>query len=233
MKNSFIVANLKIFISSLVVSFLLIYSNSAAEEFAVTRVKYSGGGDWYSDPSSLVNLQSFVSENLGIKTAKNEKIISILDEELFSTSYLYLTGHGNLFFSENEAERLREYLLGGGFIHVDDNYGLDESFRREIKKVFPDNNLVEIPFSHPIYNMVYNFDNGLPKIHEHDNNPPQGLAIIIDERVVLFYTYECDLGDGWEDPDVHNDPEEKHLDALKMGANIIAYVLAGKPLQIP
>ncbi len=220
---------------SFFIAFLLFSQLASTQEapFAIARVKYDGGGDWYGDPSSLVNLQTFLREHTGLNTAATEEVVSPGEDELFAHPYLYLTGHGNLVFSDEEASRLREFLMGGGFLHVDDNYGLDESFRRELKKVFPEYDLVELPFSHPIYHMAYEFPNGLPKIHEHDNKPPQGFAIVVDGRVVLFYTYECDLGDGWEDPDVHNDPPEKRQAALKMGANIVLYALSGKPVSLP
>ena len=204
-----------------------------AKPFAVARVHYDGGGDWYCDPSSLVNLQKFITEHTGLPTEEKETVVRLRDEELFSNPYLYLTGHGNLHFSRSEAERLREYLLGGGFLHVDDNYGLDESFRRELGKVFPDRELVEIPFDHPIYHSAFDFPTGLPKVHEHDGKPAQGLGIIVDGRIVLFYSYECDLGDGWEDLDVHNVPPELHRKALEMGTNIVFYALSGQPALLP
>ncbi len=221
-----------------VVSVVLLWILSAAVpvlggKFAIARVKYNGGGDWYSDPTSLVNLQRFLREETGLDTEEREDVVTILDDDLFSHPYLYLTGHGNIFFSQEEAERLHDYLLGGGFLHCDDNYGLNQFFRREMKKVFPDRELVEIPFTHPIYHIAYDFPNGLPKIHEHDNLPPQGLAIVVDGRIVVFFTYECDLGDGWEDPEVHNDPPEKRLAALKMGANIVLFALSGQPINLP
>jgi Domain of unknown function (DUF4159) len=222
---------LKITLFATALFFLI--SDSNAVPFSIARVHYNGGGDWYSDSSSLVNLQSFLNNETGIETAEKENVVKISDADLFNNPYLYLTGHGNISFSKNEANYLHDYLLGGGFLHVDDNYGLDDSFRRELKKVFPDKELVELPFSHPIYSMLYKFPQGLPKIHEHDGNPPQGLAIIVDNRVVLFYTYECDLGDGWEDVNVHNTSVEKHESALKMGVNIILYCLSGKPVKLP
>ncbi|MDP8207732.1 MAG: DUF4159 domain-containing protein [Candidatus Electryonea clarkiae] len=212
---------------------LYFVSTTSGSEFAIGRVKYNGGGDWYADPSSLVNLQKFIREETTLQVAEKENIVSILDDDLFSYSYLYLTGHGNILFSATEASRLREYLIGGGFIHVDDNFGLDESFRKELKKVFPEKDLVEVPFYHPIYHIAYDFNSGLPKIHEHDGKPPQGLAIMDKGRIVLFYTYECDLGDGWEDTHVHNDTVEKHIAALQMGTNIVLYALAGQPEKLP
>ena len=207
--------------------------SASADPFAIARVHYEGGGDWYGDPSSLVNLQDYLSRTIGMETAEKEVNVKLTDVDLFSYPYLYMTGHGNVTFTEEEAARLRDYLLGGGFMHVDDNYGLDESFRRELKKVFPEKDLVELPFSHPIYHTVFSFPNGLPKIHEHDGEPAQGFAIVHNGRVVLFYSYQCDLGDGWEDLDVHNVPQEKHEAALQMGVNIVAYALSGKPEVLP
>lgn len=213
---------------------LVLGTNPAyAKPFAIARVQYGGGGDWYSDPSSLVNLQRFVEETLGIPTARREATVRLTDENLFRYPYLYMTGHGNVSFTDEEEDRLRDYLLSGGFLHVDDNYGLDESFRRELKKVFPDEELVELPFNHPVYHTVFDFPNGLPKIHEHDGLPAQGFGILVDGRVVLFYSYQSDLGDGWEDPEVHNVPEEKRLAALRIGVNLIAYALSGMPRPLP
>ncbi|MFH0881449.1 MAG: DUF4159 domain-containing protein [bacterium] len=210
-----------------------IRTTAAQDLFAIARVHYDGGGDWYSDPSSLVNLQKAAVQVLGIPMAPRETTVRLLDPDLFRHPYLYMTGHGNIRFSDEEASRLRDYLLSGGFLHADDNYGMDESFRREIRKVFPDRELVEIPFTHPIYHMVYDFPNGLPKIHYHDGLPAQGFGIVMDGRIVLFYSYQCDLGDGWEDPEVHHDPEEKRQAALHMGVNLIAYALSGKPAPLP
>jgi hypothetical protein len=193
--------------------------------FCIARLKYDGGGDWYSDPSSLPNLLQFVAANAPVAVDPKEYRVSVMDKEFFAFPYLYLTGHGNIRFSDEELLRLRQYLHSGGFLHADDNYGMDESFRREIGRLFPDNELVELPFSHPIYHCFYEFPNGLPKIHEHDNKPAQGFGIFHEDRLVVFYSYECDLGDGWEDPSVHDDSPEKHRAALEMGTNIIIYSL--------
>ncbi|MCK9559812.1 MAG: DUF4159 domain-containing protein [Candidatus Marinimicrobia bacterium] len=200
-------------------------SKNLLGKFTIARLKYDGGGDWYSNPSSLPNLLKFLHENVNMDVATDEVRVGIMDKDFFAYPYLYMNGHGNVRFSDEEVLRLRQHLQNGGFLHADDNYGLDQSFRREIKRVFPDNDLVELPFDHPIYHILYEFPNGLPKIHEHDNKPPQGLGIFYKGRLVVFYTYECDLGDGWEDPKVHNDPEEKHQAALKMGANIVIFSL--------
>ncbi len=218
---------------NIILAFLFLPSLVFAESFSIARVHYDGGGDWYCDPSSLVNLQGFVTESLGIETDEKEKSVRLLDEDLFRHPYLYLSGHGNIRLNNEEASNLRDYLLAGGFLHVDDNYGLDESFRRELRKVFPERELVELPFDHPIFHTIYAFPNGLPKIHEHDGDPAQGFAIIHEGRVVLFYSYQCDLGDGWEDPDVHNVPADKRRAALRMGTNLIAYSLSGQPAQLP
>jgi len=206
-------------------SIALTQTGQSFGKFIIARLKYDGGGDWYSNPSSLPNLLKFLQSNAPIDVVPEEKRISIMDKDFFSYPYLYMNGHGNVRFSEEETLRLREYLQSGGFLHADDNYGMDASFRREMKKVFPNNELVELPFDHPIYNIYFSFPNGLPKIHEHDGKSPQGLGIFYKGRLVVFYTYECDLGDGWEDPEVHGDPDEKHQAALKMGANIVLYAM--------
>ncbi len=194
-------------------------------DFSIGRVQYGGGGDWYSNPSSLPNLLKAVNERTSIRPALREDNIAISDPKLFQYPYLYLNGHGNIKFTDEEVRTLRRYFAAGGFLHADDNYGMDTSFRREIKKVFPDSPLIELPHDHEIYHSFYDFPNGLPKIHEHDNKPAQGFGIFLDGRLAVFYTYECDLGDGWEDAAVHNDPPEKQEAALQMGINIIVYVL--------
>jgi hypothetical protein len=194
-------------------------------DFTIARLKYDGGGDWYADPSSLPNLLEQVRNRTTIRTSIHEDTVAITDPRLFQYPYLYMTGHGNVLFNDEETKILRAYFIAGGFLHADDNYGMDSSFRREIKKVFPDSPLIELPYDHPIYHAVYDFDEGLPKIHEHDGKPPQGFGIFYNDRLVVFYTYECDLGDGWEDPDVHNDPHEKREQAFMMGVNIIWYCL--------
>jgi len=212
---------------------VLLPLHAIASPFTIARVQYDGGGDWYCDPSSLVNLLAFLRNEIGLPTAEKEAVVRLTDDELYRYPYLYLTGHGNISLSDTEASRLRNYLLGGGFLHVDDNYGLDESFQREIRKVFPDRDLVELPFDHPIYHTAFRFPQGLPKIHEHDGKPAQGFAILDKGRVVLFYSYQCDLGDGWEDLDVHDVPPDLHRAALRMGANLILYALSGQPVQLP
>jgi hypothetical protein len=204
---------------------MLIVALFSQYDFTIARLKYSGGGDWYSDPSSLPNLLAALNERMTIRAAPREENVEITDPKIFQYPYLYMTGHGKIHFSDEEIKILRDYFAAGGFLHADDNYGMDSTFRQEITKIFPDSPLIELPFDHDIYHSYYNFDNGLPKIHEHDGKPPQGFGIFHDERLVIFYTYECDLGDGWEDPDVHNDPPEKREEAIKMGINIIIYSL--------
>ena len=194
-------------------------------DFTIARLKYSGGGDWYSDPSSLPNLLEAINERTTIRAAPREENVEITDPKLFQYPYLYMTGHGKVRFSDEDIKILRKYFAAGGFLHADDNYGMDSTFRREIEKVFPDSPLIELPFDHDIYHSFYEFPNGLPKIHEHDSESPQGFGIFYDDQLVVFYTYESDLGDGWEDPDVHNDPPEKREDAIRMGINTIVYSL--------
>lgn len=193
------------------------------QKFTIARIHYGGGGDWYSDPSSLPNLLNFVSENTHIIVDDEEVRIRPSDQNFFNYPYLYLTGHGNVRFSEEEITKLRGTLLRGAFLHADDNYGMDASFRKEIKRVFPNKDFVELPFDHPVFHIFYDFQNGLPKIHEHDGNLPQALGLFDENRLMVLYTFECDLGDGWEDPEVHNNPQEMRLKALQMGVNIIYY----------
>jgi hypothetical protein len=187
------------------------------------RVKYDGGGDWYGNKTSLKNLLQFMSEELKIGTTINEKTTAIMDESFFNYPIAYISGHGNIKFNENEIERLRTYLISGGFLFADDDYGMDKSFRREMKKVFPELNFVELPFTHPIYKVYYEFPNGLPKIHEHDGGPPRGFGLIYNGRLVVFYSFNTDISDGCENPEIHNDPPEKHQAALRMGLNILLY----------
>ena len=223
MKQKFI-ALLTIF-GLLCPNFIFSQGQSRLNLFTIARVKYGGGGDWYSDPSSLPNLLKFIRENTNIGTDKKEVVVKPDDENLFSHPYIYITGHGNIRFTDSEIRNLRSYLLGGGFLHADDNYGMDKSFRREMKRVFPDKEFVEIPFSHRIYSCLFSFQNGLPKIHKHDGGPPRGYALFNEGRMICFYSFDTDLGDGWEDREVHNDPEEKRVEALKMGTNIVFWAL--------
>ena len=198
---------------------------AVSSSFKLARLKYSGGGDWYNDPSSDVNLLKFVQEHTTIDVDPKYEFVEISSENFFSYPVVWLTGHGNIVFSDSEIRRLRTYLEKGGFLYIDDDYGLDRAFRREIKKVFPDEELVELPFFHGIYHTHFSFPNGLPKIHRHEGRPPQGFGLFLDGRLAVFYTYECNLGDGWADPQVHNDPEDKRLIALEMGTNIIVWAL--------
>jgi hypothetical protein len=189
----------------------------------IAKLKYNGGGDWYANKTALPNLIDFCRKNLRMNLKAEEDVVEVGSPEIFSYPYVYMTGHGNVTFSAQEAQNLRRYLIAGGFLHIDDNYGLDKYIRTEMKKVFPELSFVELPFNHPIYNIKYPFTKGLPKIHEHDGKPAQGFGLIYEGRLVCFYSYECDLGNGWEDQSVHNDPEEIRQQALRMGANILFF----------
>lgn len=200
-----------------------------SQSYQIGLVKYSGGGDWYANlETSLPNLIKYCNTNLKTTINPEQAIVEVGSIELFNYPMLHLTGHGNVVFSNQEADNLRKYLLAGGFLHVSDNYGMDPFIRLQLKKVFPELDLVELPFSHPIYHQKYNFDNGLPKIHEHDNKAPKGFGLIYKGRLVCFYDFECDLGDGWESPEIHSDSFEAREKALKMGANIVSFVFLGK-----
>ncbi len=190
----------------------------------IALLKYRGGGDWYANPTSLPNLINFCNTQLNTNLAVENATVDVGSLEIYNYPFVHMTGHGNVVFSDEEAQNLRNYLLAGGFLHIDDNYGLDKFIRPQMKKVFPELDFVELPFNHPIYHQKYDFQNGLPKIHEHDNKAPKGYALIFEGRVVCFYSYECDLGDGWEDTAVHNDSPQKHTQALQMGANLIQFV---------
>ena len=201
---------------------LIICSLSHAQEIAL--LKYSGGGDWYANPTSLPNLIKFSNQNINTKIKAKPGLVEPGSPDLFSYPFVHMTGHGNVVFSDTDAVNLRNYLTSGGFLHIDDNYGMDKYIRNEIKKLFPNNDMVEIPANHPIFQKPFSFPAGVPKIHEHDGKRPQAFGVFIENRLVLLYTYETDLGDGWEDQDVHNDPQEVRLKALKMGANILNYI---------
>jgi len=202
-------------------------STEVADPTAVTvaRLHYGGGGDWYWGSSAIPNFLDFIRENSNLPVDTIEKIVSVMDDNLFRYPFLFATGHGIVRFTEEERERLRTYLANGGFLFINDSYGMDKNLRREITQLFPERDMVELPFEHPIYHSYYDFPSGPPKIHEHDNKPARGYGILINGRVVLYYLYESDIGDGWEDPQVHNDPVEKREAALKMGMNILAYAL--------
>ncbi len=206
-------------------TFLLTASfHAPAPALKLALLKYHGGGDWYANPTSLPNLARFCNQYLGTNFDPDYATVEVGSAELFNYPFVHMTGHGNVVFSDAEAENLRNYLIGGGFLHIDDNYGMDPFVRPAMKKVFPELSFIELPFEHPIYHQAFEFKNGLPKIHEHDGKPPQGFGLFWQGRLVCFYTYECDLGDGWEDPEVHNDPPEVRRQALEMGANIIQFV---------
>ena len=189
----------------------------------MAKVKYSGGGDWYANKTSLPNLINFCNSNLPLKLSNTPETVELSSKQLFNYPYIHLTGHGNVVFNDSEIQNLKTYLLGGGFLHIDDNYGMDVYIRREMKKVFPSLEFVELPFTHPIYHQTYNFPTGIPKIHEHDGKPAQGFGLIYKGRLICFYSYESDLWNGWEDVGTYSDPVEKHQEALKMGANIIQF----------
>jgi hypothetical protein len=189
-------------------------------------MKYNGGGDWYANPTSLTNLIEFCNSHLGTSMEPDYATVEASSPDIINYPFVHLTGHGNVIFSPAEAKNLREYLIAGGFLHIDDNYGLDQFIRPQMKKVFPELEFVELPFDHPIYHQKYSFPGGLPKVHEHDNKPPRGFGLIYEGRLVCFYTYECDLGDGWEDAAVHKDSEATRLKALQMGANILQFVFS-------
>ncbi|MFZ5516286.1 MAG: DUF4159 domain-containing protein [Candidatus Zhuqueibacterota bacterium] len=200
-------------------------TGSISSEFSIARLKYNGGGDWYNDPSCIPNLLTFLRQNTMIAAGADEKRVEILDQDLFTNSVLFMTGHGKISIDEQERDRLRNYLTHGGFLFADDDYGMDQYFRAMIKQVFPDKDFVELPFSHPIYHSHFQFPNGIPKIHEHDGGPPHGYGVFHEGRMVIYYTFNTNISDGWADPDVHKDPESVRLEALKMGVNIIVYAL--------
>jgi hypothetical protein len=203
----------------------LAQSEGRGYKLAVARLKYGGGGDWYNDRSIIPNLMREVNKRTGIEVVEEETIVELADPELFQHPFLFMTGHGNIRLSEEEVQRLRQYLSDGGFLYADDDYGMDKAFRREIKRVFPESDLAELPFSHPIYHILYDFPSGLPKVHEHDGKPPQGLGLFYKGRLALFYTYETNISDGWADPEVHKDPPEIREQAFRMGLNILTYAL--------
>ncbi|GAB4329433.1 MAG: DUF4159 domain-containing protein [Flammeovirgaceae bacterium] len=219
MKNYFIIL-LILLLTNISLSF-----SQQRTSFRIAKVKYNGGGDWYANKTSLPNLIKFCNEQLKMNIEAEEDIVEVGSAALFEYPFVHLTGHGNIVFSQQEAENLRNYLVGGGFLHIDDNYGLDKFIRVEMKKVFPNLDFVELPLSHPIYQQKFKFDKGLPKVHEHDGKPPKGYGLIFEGKLVCFYTYECDLGNGWEDQSVYNDPEWLRQEALKMGANILSFAL--------
>jgi len=204
--------------------FIILFISFPCFSQEIALLKYNGGGDWYANPTSLPNLIKYCNANIDTQIKTKPGTVVPSSPDLFSYPFVHMTGHGNVVFNDSEVTNLRKYLQGGGFLHIDDNYGMDQYIRKEIKKIFPNNDLIEIPSSHPIFQKPFAFPNGLPKIHEHDGKRPQAFGIFIENKLVLLYTYECDLGDGWEDAEVHNDPLEVREKALKMGANIINYI---------
>ena len=223
MDKSYYVTIMKSFITTAVI--LLVTNIILGQEFSIARVNYGGGGDWYCDPSSIPNILNYLTKNTSIKADHDEYRIKLTTKELRGHPYLYITGHGNIRFTDEEIIQLREYLMGGGFLHTDDNYGLNTSFRREMKRVFPDRDFVELPHDHAVFHSYFDMPSGLPKIHEHDGKPPQLFALYNEDRIMVIYSYESDLGDGWEDEEVHNDPSELRVAALQMGVNIIYFAL--------
>lgn len=206
------------------IAVLILFTSLVGYSQEIALLKYNGGGDWYANPTSLPNLIKFANQNINTTIKSKPATVEPGSPDVFSYPFIHATGHGNIIFSDSEILNLRNYMLSGGFMHFDDNYGMDEFLRKEIKKIFPNSNLVEIPATHPIFQKPFAFPAGLPKIHEHDAKRPQGFGIFENNRLVLLYTYQCDLGDGWEDPEVHNDPKEVREKALKMGANILNYI---------
>lgn len=204
--------------------YILVLFSTAVFSQEIALLKYSGGGDWYANPTSLPNLIRYANQNSNTKIKAKAVTVEPSSPELFSYPFVHMTGHGNVVFNDSDVINLRNYMLSGGFLHIDDNYGMDQYIRKEIKKIFPNNDLVEIPANHPIFQKPYTFASGLPKIHEHDGKRPQAFGIFENNRLVLLYTYECDLGDGWEDPEVHNNPKEVREKALRMGTNILNYI---------
>ena len=209
---------------SILLAFIILSSSFQTDySIKIAKLKYDGGGDWYVNRTALPNLANFCNQNLKTSINPQDEIVEAGSSEIFNYPYIYMTGHGNVLFSPKDASNLRKYLMAGGFLHIDDNYGLDKYVRPEMKKVFPELEFVELPFNHPIYNQRYKFPNGLPKIHEHDGKPAQGFGLIYKGRLVCYYDYECDLGNGWEDAGIYDDSQEKRSQALQMGANILQY----------
>lgn len=198
------------------------FGSISAQEIAL--LQYGGGGDWYANPTSLPNLVKFCNEHINTAIKAKPETVTPGSVDIFDYPFVHMTGHGNVFFSSEEAENLRNYLMSGGFLHIDDNYGMDEYIRKEIVKIFPNKELKELQANYPMFSYFYKFPQGMPKIHEHDGGPPQSFGIFVEDRLVLLYTFETDIGDGWENPEVHNDPQEVRLKALQMGANIVKYV---------
>ena len=215
-------------LAALLVLSLTSFGPPQAAKLTIARLQYDGGGDWYANPSSIPNLAKAINERTSLKVEPTEARVSLKDDRLWDHPFLHMTGHGDVKLSDAEVLKLREYLNRGGFLHADDNYGLNESFRKEIARVFPDRPLVDVPLTHPIYHIVYDFPSGLPKIHEHDGKPARGFGIFIGNRLAVFYSYESDLGNGWEDPGTYNDPASLHEAALRMGVNLFVYAVTSR-----
>lgn len=213
--------------SLMIVGFLILGAFKAEPSYKLALLKYNGGGDWYANPTALTNLAAFCNTQINTNFDLNYATVEVGSPELFNYPFVHMTGHGNVVFSDFEAENLRMYLMAGGFLHIDDNYGMDPFVRPAMKKVFPELEFIELPFDHPVYNNEYRFENGLPKIHKHDDLPPKGFGLIWEGQLVCFYSYETDLGDGWEDAEVHKDPQELRLQAFKMGCNLVQYAFEG------
>jgi hypothetical protein len=211
------------FILLVVLGFIGLSGFAQSPTIKIAKLKYGGGGDWYANKTSMPNLIAYCNQNLKTNIFKDEDIVEVNSREIFQYPFIHMTGHGNVLFSESEVENLRKYLISGGFLHIDDNYGMNKFITREMKKVFPGAEFIEVPFNHPIYHQKYNFNSGLPKVHEHDNKPPQGFGLFYEGRLVSFFTYECDLGNGWEDQSVYGDSESVRTKALQMGANIVSF----------
>ncbi len=212
-------------VAVLMISGVPLAAQQEGADLTVGRLHYEGGGDWYANPSSLPNLLKAIGERTTLRVADAERVVRLDGDDLWNVPYIYMTGHGNVRFSDGDLETLRRYLRQGGFLHVDDNYGMDPSIRRELSRLFPDRPLVEVPLDHPVYRVVYPFPRGIPKVHEHDGKPAQGFGIFLDGRLAVYYSYETDLGDGWEDPEVHRDTPEQREAALRMGVNLFAYAV--------
>jgi hypothetical protein len=206
----------------------LLFCSFNPPSYQIALLKYSGGGDWYANPTSLPNLVKFVNQQFGANINPEIATVDAGSPEIVNYPFIHMTGHGNVIFSDQEIQNLRNYLIGGGFLHIDDNYGMDKYIRTQLKRMFPELDLIELPFNHPIYHQRFDFADGLPKIHEHDNLSPQGFGLIYEGRLIIFYSYESDLGDGWEDPEIHRDSEKARRQALQMGSNMLQYVFTTK-----
>jgi hypothetical protein len=223
MTRQYILVTFRVSLLITISLFLNAFALFGQNQIKIAKLKYGGGGDWYANKTALPNLIRFSNKELGTNLKPDEDVVEAGSPDLFLYPYIYMTGHGNVIFSMEEATNLRTYLIGGGFLHIDDNYGLDKFVRIELKKVFSELELVELPYNHPVYHQKFDFPKGLPKVHEHDGKPSQGFGLLYEGRLVVFYSFECDLGNGWEDARVHNDPEEKRQQALRMGANLLSY----------